>query len=92
MSNAIFTFKDASCPCCKQDVHTKRSFLEKIATLLDPLGFVSPYIAQEKVSLQEIWMTDLDWYDPLQLIISKNVTNWLKGLETLTSFQVLRCL
>ena len=92
MSNAIFTFKDASCPCCKQDEHTKRSFLEKIATLLDPLGFVSPYIAQEKVSLQEIWMTDLDWYDPLQLIISKNVTNWLKGLETLTSFQVLRCL
>ena len=39
-----------------------------------------------------MWMTDLDWDDPLPLNISKKVTNWLKGLETLSSFQVPRWL
>ena len=38
-SDDIFTFKDASDPCCKEDKHTKRSFLKKITTLFDPLGF-----------------------------------------------------
>ena len=37
-------------------------------------------------------MTGLDWDDPLPLNISKKITNWLKGLETLSSFQVPRCL
>ena len=37
-------------------------------------------------------MTGLNWDDPLPLNISKKITNWLKGLETLSSFQVPRCL
>ena len=37
-------------------------------------------------------MTGLDWNDPLPLNISKKITNLLKGLETLSSFQVQRCL
>ena len=73
--------------CCKEDEQTKRSFLKKIITLFDLLGFLSPYIAQGKVLLQEIWMTGLDWDDPLPLNISKKVTNCLKGLETLSSFK-----
>ena len=32
--------------------------------------------------------TALDWDEPLSLNISKKVTNWLKGVETLSSFQV----
>ena len=83
VSDDIFTFKDASDPCCKKDEHTKRSFQKKIATPFDPLGFLSPYVVQEEILLQEIWMTGLDWDDPLPLNISKKVTNWLKGLETL---------
>ena len=35
-------------------------------------------------------MTGLDWDDPLPLDISKKAMNWLKGLEALSSFQVLR--
>ena len=37
-------------------------------------------------------MTGLDWNDPLSLNISKKITNLLKGLEILSSFQVQRCL
>ena len=91
-SDDIFTFKDASDLCCKEVEHTKRSFLKKIPTLFDPFGFLSPYVVQGKVLLQEIWMTGLNWDDPLPLNISKKITNWLKGLETLSSFQVPRWL
>ena len=59
-SNYIFTFKDASDLCCKEDKHNKQRFLSKIATLFDPLGFCSPYVVQGKVLLQELWMTGLD--------------------------------
>ena len=83
VSDDIFTFKDVSDPCCKKDEHTKRSFQKKIATLFDPLGFLSPYVVKDEILLQEIWMTGLDWDDPFPLNISKKVTNWLKGLETL---------
>ena len=85
-----FTFKNASAPFCKENEQTKRSFLKNIPTLFDPFVFLSPYIVQGKVLLQEIWMTGLDWDDPLPLDISKKAMNWLKGLEALSSFQVLR--
>ena len=91
-SDDVFTFKDASDLSCKEDENTKRSFLKKIATLFDPLGLISKYIVQGKVLLQKIWMTGLDWDDLLPLNISKKVANWLKGLETLSGFQVPRCL
>ena len=55
VSDYIFTFKDASDPCCKKDEHTKRSLQKKIATLFDPRGFLSPYVVQEEILLQEIW-------------------------------------
>ena len=55
VSDDIFTFKDVSDPCCKKDEHTKRSFQKKIATLFDPRGFLSPYVVQEEILLQEIW-------------------------------------
>ena len=48
-SEATFTFKDAIDPCCKEDEHTKRSFLKKFATLFDPLGFLAPYVVQGNV-------------------------------------------
>ena len=91
-SNDIFTFKDASDLCCKEDKHTKQRFLSKIATLFDSLGFRSPYVVQGKVLLQELWMTGLDQDGPFPLNISRKVTNWSKELETLSSFQVPRCL
>lgn len=46
------------------------------------LDVFSPHVAQEKVLLQEIWMS-VDFL----LNISNKITNWSKGLETLLSFQ-----
>ena len=37
-----------------KDQDTKRSFLRKIATLFDPLGFLSPYMVHAKILLQDV--------------------------------------
>ena len=83
----IISFKDASAPCCKEDEHTKRSFLLNIATFFDPLGFLSPYLVQGKVLLQEIWMTGLDWDDPLPLNISKKSNKLVGRIRNTVKFQ-----
>ena len=79
-SDDAFSFKDVSAPCRKEEEHTKRSFLKNIATLFDRFGFLSPYVVQGKVLLQEIWMTGLDWDDPFPLKISKKVMNWFERI------------
>ena len=38
----------------------KRMVLRRIATLFDPLGFLAPYIKQEKMMIQELWLHELE--------------------------------
>ena len=38
----------------------KRAFLKGIATLFDPLGFLSPDIIGAKIILQEMWESGVD--------------------------------
>ena len=40
---------------------TKRSFLSKLATVFDPLGFVAPVLVTGKILLQRMWAAGLDW-------------------------------
>ena len=44
---------------------TERNFLRKIAMLFDPLGFLVPYVIRTKILLQQMWISGLDWNDPL---------------------------
>ena len=44
---------------------TKRSVLRKVASIFDPLGFISPYTVQAKIILQDILADGLDWDEPL---------------------------
>ena len=61
---------------------TKRSFLKLIATLFDPLGFLSPYIVRAKVLMQEIWISGRNWDDTLPEEITAKVMSWLSELPT----------
>ena len=87
-SNDAFTitFKDASVPCCKEDEHTKPNFLNNIITLFNPLGFLSPYVVQRKVLLQEIWITHLDWDDNSPLNISKKSNEVFERIRNTIKF------
>ncbi|XP_070582020.1 uncharacterized protein [Ptychodera flava] len=55
---------------------TKRSFLSRISTLSDPMGFLSPFTIQAKVLLQEIWAAGLEWDDDLDIDLMIKAQRW----------------
>ena len=86
----VFTFKSY---CVSEKFQpTKRNYLKRIATLFDPLGMISPFIIRAKVLMQEIWVCDLDWDDPLPEEISVKIMSWFAELPMLPKIRVPRCL
>ena len=71
---------------------TKRNFLRKIAMLFDPLGFLAPYVIRAKLLLQEMWISGLDWDDPLDQSQARQAKKWFEELTELSDVQVPRCL
>ena len=71
---------------------TKRSFLSKIATLLDPLGFLCPFIMKAKVLMQEIWTSGTDWDEPLETHIHDQASTWFAKSTHLSNIKIPRCL
>ncbi|XP_076545702.1 uncharacterized protein LOC117610838 [Osmia lignaria lignaria] len=61
---------------------TKRLVLSEVVQIFDPLGFLSPVIIRAKVLLQELWLLNLKWDDPLP---SHVTTRWIAIREDLTS-------
>ena len=75
-----------------KDQDTKRSFLRKIATLFDPLGFSSSYVVRAKILLQEMWANGADWDDPVDKNLSRKAHQWFDELTELPSLRIPRCL
>ena len=71
---------------------TKRNFLKKVATLFDPLGFLSPFVVRAKVLMQELWIHGLDWDEKLPTELSTKVMSWFEELILLPTIKVQRCL
>ena len=71
---------------------TKRSFLSKIATLFDPLGFLCPFIMKAKVLMQEIWTSGTDWDEPLETHIHDQASTWFAESTHLSNIKIPRCL
>ena len=71
---------------------TKRNFLRKIDTLFDPMGFLVPYVIRAKILLQEMWISGLDWDDPLDPSQARQTKKWFEELTELSDVRVPRCL
>ena len=71
---------------------TKRSFLEKIAKLFDPFGFLAPFLIRAKVLLQEMWAAGLDWDDLFQGDLARRARTWFSELKYLPETKIPRCL
>ena len=87
----ILTFKDKPLIDCNKQF-TKRSFLNKLATLFDHLGFFSSIIIQGKILLQEIWLSRIDWDEPSWYQHNRKIVEWQKDLTRLSTMQLPRCL
>ena len=71
---------------------TKRTVLSKIASIFDPIGIVAPVVVTGKMLLQKIWLSGLDWDEPLNSDLQEEVQKWLMELAELKSVKLDRCL
>ena len=62
---------------------TKHAFLKGIATLFDPLGFLSAYVIRAKIILQEMWESGVDWDDLVGESLSRKAQEWFEELSEL---------
>ena len=86
----VFTFSVN--PPDSDYVITKRSFLQRIASLFDPLGFLAPFTIRAKMLIQEMWAAGLDWDSPTSPELSAAAHKWFAELSELTDIRVPRCL
>lgn len=85
-------FKYQVHPPSRDHYSTKRAFLKGIATLFDPLGFLSPYVIRAKIILQEMWESGVDWDDLVEESLSRKAQEWFEELSELPRLCVPRCL
>ena len=86
----VFTFKSISIePGFKP---TKRNFLKKIATLFDPLGFLSPFVIRAKLFMQEMWIVGIEWDDLLSDDLVRRIKLWFVELDQLQEIRTSRSL
>ena len=71
---------------------TKRQLLSWIARIFDPLGMISPYIICGKMLIQEIWMSGVDWDEPLPSNISDKAKQWFDEASHISEVKIPRCL
>ena len=56
-------------PYCSSSA-TKLDVLRGIASIYDPLGFITPLSVPARILIQEIWKQKLEWDDPLPPLFS----------------------
>ncbi|KAJ8049534.1 hypothetical protein HOLleu_02319 [Holothuria leucospilota] len=87
-----FKFKTSAVREVHKEELTKRLVLSKISTVFDPLGFLSPFVIQGKILLQEIWVSGISWDEVVGGELQDKVGDWIRDLENLSDIRVNRCL
>ena len=86
----VFTFRFKAAET--DVVFTKRTFLQKVAKVFDPLGFLAPYVVRAKVLLQKVWASGTEWDEQLNTELHEQACHWFAELSTVAQIYVLRCL
>ena len=71
---------------------TKRNVLSCIASLFDPLQFLSPFTMRARLLMQEIWAAGVDWDDVLPAKLVAKWDAWLSELQKIPRISFPRCL
>ena len=71
--------------------NTKRSVLSTIASLYDPLGFVSPIVLEPKLLFQQLCRQKFGWNEDISGPELENWQRWLNRLQELIHVQIPRC-
>lgn len=68
-------------------VPTKRAVLSQVARLFDPLGWLAPVIIRAKILIQNAWLQQLDWDQPLA---PSEAAAWKRLVQELTTMEEIR--
>ena len=71
---------------------TRRNVLRRIASVYDPLGFLSPYVIRSKLLIQKAWLEARDWDELLPTHHQREWTKWFRELKDLELVKIPRCL
>ena len=75
----------------KESPQTKRGILRTVASLFDPLGFVSPFILKAKILLQDTWRQGLEWDEEVNVEVAECWANWLVATRNVATIKLDRC-
>ncbi|XP_064648771.1 uncharacterized protein LOC135500981 [Lineus longissimus] len=73
-------------------VETRRSVLQQLHRVYDPLGMLSPFTIKAKQIFQRTWLTQGTWDDPLPEELDHEWRAWKEQVEILDEIKVPRCL
>ncbi|XP_062714536.1 uncharacterized protein LOC134291166 [Aedes albopictus] len=79
-----------SSPSEKASRPTKRQVLSKIAKIYDPLGLISPVVVLAKIVMKKLWISKLNWDDPLDDTLLNEWENILMSLPTSEQIRIPR--
>lgn len=66
--------------------YTKRNVLSKIASIFDPMHFLSPVIVQAKMFMQKLWLLKIDWD---QEVPQEFLRDWLSFESSLQDLSLI---
>lgn len=75
----------------KEQPPTCRGLLSVVASLYDPLGFMTPFILSGKCILQELWHKGIGWDDPIPEHLSSCWEELKNGFKVLKDITIPRC-
>lgn len=68
----------------------KRSVVSATAKLYDPLGLIAPVVIIAKLFIQELWITNLEWDNPLPDTYKTKWINFIQNLHFINNISVPR--
>ena len=75
----------------KQKSWTRRGLLSVISSVCNPLGFVTPFLLQGKLLIQQLCKENLVWDVTIPVNIQRQWTKWERQLKELEGLSVDRC-
>ena len=69
---------------------TKRVLLGLVASVFDPLGWLSPFVLRGKLLIQRIWATEIRWDDPVDSDICQQLESWCREAQDLNDIAIGR--
>ena len=71
---------------------TMRQALSSIAQVFDPLGLLAPWVLQGKLIIQELWILQTKWDQPLPPPLQLKFNRWKEERQHIASITQPRCI